>query len=325
MNQDIIERYLYAATKRMPRKQREDVSQELRGLIDDMLAERCGGLTPTEKDVRVVLTELGTPQELSEKYDENETRCLIGQPYYGTYVFVMKIVMICTAVGLTLSSAILQIMEPQVWYAAVGQWLSMLWQGLLSAFAIVTVLFAFFYQKGIRIREPFSFDDLPPVPKKRQEISLWEPVVGIVFCAVFTLVFLLVPEILGLIRLDSGETVPVFNVDAIRSSWYVIALFAVCGITGEAVKLIERRYNRKVMWTTVVTNLISAVLAFWWLSGAEDRIFNPAFSEEMRALFAADADFIGTVMGNFRYFFLGILLFALTLDTVETVVKTLRE
>ena len=27
MNQDIIERYLYAATKRMPRKQREDVSQ----------------------------------------------------------------------------------------------------------------------------------------------------------------------------------------------------------------------------------------------------------------------------------------------------------
>ena len=46
MNQDIIERYLYAATKRMPRKQRDDVSQELRGLIDDMLSEHCGGLTP---------------------------------------------------------------------------------------------------------------------------------------------------------------------------------------------------------------------------------------------------------------------------------------
>ena len=128
---------------------------------------------------------------------------------------------------------------------------------------------------------------------------------------------------MGLIRLDSGETVPVFNVDAIRSSWYVIALFAVCGITGETVKLIERRYNRKVMWTTVATNLVSAVLAFWWLSGAN--IFHPAFSETMRALFVGDSEWIGTAMGNFHSVFLGIILFALTLDTVEAVVKTLRE
>ena len=59
---DLVERYIYAATKRMPRKQREDVSLELRGLVEDMLAERCGSVTPTEKDIRIVLTELGTPQ-----------------------------------------------------------------------------------------------------------------------------------------------------------------------------------------------------------------------------------------------------------------------
>ena len=50
MNLDLIERYIYAATKRLPKKQREDVAQELRGLIDDMLNERCKEVTPTEKD-----------------------------------------------------------------------------------------------------------------------------------------------------------------------------------------------------------------------------------------------------------------------------------
>ena len=34
MNHDLIERYIYAATKRLSRKQRDDVAQELRGLID---------------------------------------------------------------------------------------------------------------------------------------------------------------------------------------------------------------------------------------------------------------------------------------------------
>ena len=40
MKHDLIERYVYAATKRLPSKNREDVSMELRGLIDDMLTER---------------------------------------------------------------------------------------------------------------------------------------------------------------------------------------------------------------------------------------------------------------------------------------------
>lgn len=66
MKNDLIERYIYAVTKRLPQKVQKDISDELRTLIDDMLAERCGELVPEEKDIRVVLTELGTPEELYE-------------------------------------------------------------------------------------------------------------------------------------------------------------------------------------------------------------------------------------------------------------------
>ena len=79
MKNDLIERYIYAVTKQLPKKNREDVSMELRGLIDDMLSERCA-VEPTERDVRDVLTELGTPRELYAKYDEDADKCLIGQP-----------------------------------------------------------------------------------------------------------------------------------------------------------------------------------------------------------------------------------------------------
>ena len=68
MKNDLIERYIYAVTKRLPKKIQEDVSQELRTLIDDMLMERCGDATPNEYDIKSVLTELGTPNELCEKY-----------------------------------------------------------------------------------------------------------------------------------------------------------------------------------------------------------------------------------------------------------------
>ena len=83
---DLIERYLYAITRRLPAKQRADVAEELRTLISDMLDERCGSLPPTAKDVRVVLTELGTPGEMVRKYTSGEGECLIGQPYYAQYL-----------------------------------------------------------------------------------------------------------------------------------------------------------------------------------------------------------------------------------------------
>lgn len=71
---DLRERYIYAATRGLPRARRADIEQELRTLIDDLLEERCAGREPTEKDLRVVLTDLGTPAEIREKYNPRPAR-----------------------------------------------------------------------------------------------------------------------------------------------------------------------------------------------------------------------------------------------------------
>lgn len=322
MKNDLVERYIYAVTRRLPRKQREDVSMELLTLIDDMLTERCGGLTPSEKDIRVVLTELGTPQELYAKYDEDAQKCLIGQPYYSAYTVVLKIVLASVTIGVAVSGLILQVMEPQGLLEAVGTGLSMVIHGLLSAFAIVTLLFAFFCHRGVALTEPFNFDDLPPVPKKKQEISRTDAVVGIGFDVVFLALFLAAPQLLGLYRGDTGEIIPIFNVTEIRSGWYIVLLFGVLGIFREIVKLMEGRYNRRVLIVSVVADVLSAVLAVWWLTDAS--MFNPAFTQSILAEAAGDGVVVLGLFRNFPRFFLGVMLFALALDLMNAVVRTVK-
>lgn len=323
MNNDLIERYLYAATRRLPRKQREDVAQELRGLVDDMLCERCGDRTPEEKDIRVTLTELGSPQELYAKYSEDANKCLIGQPYYSSYLFVLKIVLACVAAGMTISCFVLQLLEPQVWYRGVFQWLNFLWQGMVSGFAFVTILFAVFYRKGIQIGEPFNFDDLPPVPQRKQEIPKWECIAGIVLSVLFTVIFLAAPQIFCTFVAEDGTLIPIIDLQAARQSWYIIVLFAACGIVREVMKLTEGQYNQKVLTVTLIGNGISALLAIWWLLGFN--LINPDFLSHITSDFTDSREFMLTFFGNFQHFFLGILLLALGMDTAEALVKTLRK
>lgn len=320
MTEDLIERYIYAVTKRMRPKAREDVAQELRGLIDDMVAERCGKGVPSEKDVRIVLTELGSPVELYEKYDTEGKKCLIGSPYYSVYLTVLKAVLLCTAFGLTVANGVLWILEPVVWYAAIGRWLGMLWQGLMGTFAFITILFALFYRYGVRIDKPFNFDELPPVPKKRQEIPRGETISGIGFTIFFLIAFLAVPQIFGFFYGESGEWIPVFRADIVRASWLPITLFSLAGLIREVVKLLERRYNTKVMLVTVITNGLSAIFGVLWLTGRQ--LINPELQDKMAALFVDDAPFLGRIMMNFQYFFLGVILFALLVDTLQAVAKT---
>ena len=323
MNHDLIERYIYAATKRLSRKQRDDVAQELRGLIDDMLNERCGEVTPTEKDIRVVLTELGTPQELSAQYDEDAKKCLIGQPYYSTYKFVLKIVLLAAAGGITIANLMLQMVEPQEWFAAITGWLSMAYNSLLASFSIVTILFAFFYHKGVQITEPFNFDNLPPVPKRTQEITKWECIAGIVFCVLFAVLFLVVPQILGIIIDVNGQKISLFEVSALQETWYIILAFAACGIIRESVQLVEGRYNKRVLIVTAITNAISAILSIWWLTGFE--LIHPDFLANIPVLFEGENAIVINLFSNFQIFFLIVMLFALILDSIDVTVKTLRK
>lgn len=335
MKNDLIERYIYAATKRLPEKIKNDVSEELRTLIDDMLTERCGELVPEEKDIKVVLTELGTPEELYEKYNPDNKKCLIGPPYYSTYKYVLKIVMICTIFGMLLANIISgrfnfsesYSIENIVSFSAsfIASFITDAIISIGMEFAFVTALFTFFGYKNIKIDTTSNLDDLPPVPKKNEKISKVESIIGIGISVVFLVVFLAAPQIFCVIHLgETREVTPIFNVDTIRSTWYIIVMFSVAGIIREIVKLIEGRYSKKVMITTVTADIISALLSVWWLMN--DKIMNPKFADNISNVFDSEnnSQFIINIFSNFQYFFLGIIILALMLDMAETIIKYIK-
>lgn len=335
MTNDLIERYIYAATKRLPKKTRNDVSEELRTLIDDMLTERCGEVVPEEKDIKIVLTELGTPNELYEKYNPDSKKCLIGSPYYSTYKYVLKIVLVCVIFGMILSTLVSGIVDilstdliTEQSYAEpliniIVNLIINISSGVLGAFTFVTLLFAFFYHKDINIDTTDNFDDLPPIPKENQTISKADSIFGIAISVVFLVVFLAAPQIFCTIHFgETTEITPIFNVDTIRATWYIIVMFSIVGIIREVVKLIDGRYSKKVMITTVIANIASALLSFWWLTN--DKIMNPNFTENINHFFKEDDQFVINIFSHFQYFFLVVIIFALLLDAIVTVFKCLK-
>lgn len=104
---ELIARYIYAVSKNLPYKGRMDIEREIETLIYDMLEERCGDITPTEKDVRVVLAEIGTPEELANNYSPDKDKCLIGPPYYSKWKWFMKIILSAAGIGLLIANFII--------------------------------------------------------------------------------------------------------------------------------------------------------------------------------------------------------------------------
>ncbi len=322
MHQDLIERYIYAVTKALPARMREDVERELRSLISDMLEERCRDIPPTEHDVLVVLTELGRPAELAAKYRPERTAYLIGPGYYASYKFLLGLVLAAVAFGLAVASVITACAQAQPWYLALGQYLSQTVQALLCSFAGITLAFAVLERKGVRMElGEQDIAHLPPVPKKQERIPRAEPIIGIVFCILFAFVFLAVPQVVG-VFFEQGQWIPIFNVEKIQAAWPVIVAFTVLGVLRESVKLYEGRYTKRLLAIAAAANLLSAGLSCAFLLGSS--ILEPQFVLYIEGLFSGEAAFLGTVFQHINLIFLAVILFALCLDTAVTGYKAFK-
>ena len=291
MNNELIDRYVYAVLRRLPKSVRGEIEPELRGLISDMLDERCGEMTPTETDVKVVLTELGTPSELALKYDPEGERSLIGPKYFRQWLKVLTIVFAAEA-GALLFGAAVGLISGEItglWYEQLAEVIGMLWQGALSAFAIVTAIFAFLEYKKVDIDTSNDLSKLPSVPKKKETISKAECIIGIVICAILLPMLLYAPQsLLYSVSLSgSGNSaVSLFREKAFADVWYLLVIGFGAAIVLECVKLIIGRYNYRTAIASTVCNIISAVTAS--LAFIRTDIVSPEVVESINTALAED-------------------------------------
>ncbi|MBN1624569.1 MAG: hypothetical protein JW903_09375 [Clostridia bacterium] len=236
---ELIKRYVYAVVKWLPAKKREDIGKELESSIYDALEANYGSKDEyTEAEVSAVIENMGTPWKVASGYTWMSDR-LISPELLQIYFPLTLIISGAVCLGLVISFLV-GIFIPDITFGRFILRFLELIPNLLAAVATVvgstTIIFALIEHlvPGYKIKPQlekqrkessehsgWSPRDLPPVPTKKQKVSLWEPIIGICFTIIIVALFNMFPEKIGIYytpEWGSGwEFVPVFSYDALKT------------------------------------------------------------------------------------------------------------
>lgn len=330
---ELIDRYVYAVTKRLPQAQREDIEKELRGLIDDILMDRTNGAPPSKEDAEAVLKELGRPSALAAKY-RGEEQHLIGPEYFDIYMMVMKVITIVAASATAFAMIIGFIVTPPInVFEAFGKFLSGIISAAINAFAIVTIIFAVIerYAKHETLKgEDWKPSDLPPVPAAKAVIHKSEPIVGLVFAVLGIIIFNAAPWLFGAGEI-TGNTffpvsfIPVFNLDVLYRMLPLINIMFCVGILKEVARLVIGRYDFRLAIAVAIFNVISLVLTVYIF--APPAIWNQGFMSSLSTAYGWEwtaTSEAARVWSIIQKAIVGLSIFGIVVDTITTAVRASR-
>lgn len=282
---EMINRYIYAVTQKLPQAQRKDIADELRGLVEDMLEERIGNGNMKERDVEEVLLELGSPKELAEKY-RGTKKYLIGPELYDSYILILKIVLIVVSASIGFGFLIQTILNPISILDYFIDLIVSLVTALPTAFGWTTFGFALgelsgeIKQKDLLGRE-WKPSDLPTIPDEKRQIKRGESITGIVFYAVFIVFLAFSSDYFGIWVFQDEFTgvVPFLNEQTYGSYLMFIILLFGFGILKECLKLVSGKWTYKLAIVTTIVNAVSLVAILFMISGSD--FWNPEFMNEL--------------------------------------------
>jgi len=284
---EMIDRYIYAVTQKLPQSQREEIAIELRGLIEDMLEERVGNREINKKDMESVLLELGSPREMANKY-RGTKRYLIGPELYDSFLIVLKIVLISMTAGLGIVFVIETIINPvEILDHFVGLIVSLV-TAVPQALGWVTISFAIAdYYGGIKTKD-LGLDKtwhpsmLSAVPDPKRRIKRSEPIVSIIFYVIVMVLFAFSSNFFGVYVFNDGgfrEVVPFLNEDTFSQFMPFVLLLLAIFIVKESIKLISGKWTMKLVGYTVVINLLGIMVVSFLITG--DAFWNPEFMSDL--------------------------------------------
>ncbi|WP_297205095.1 hypothetical protein [uncultured Brachyspira sp.] len=310
--EDIIERYIYTVTKSMPDKIKEDVSNEIRTLIDDIIKERFSNSEYKLNDIKNILMEIGNPYELAYKYNTDYNKCLIGYPYYIYYKLILKIVLSSTLLGIVASSIINIFINNEV--LNLINIASNIFTALLLAFSFVTLIFVLISNKIDISSFIIDFDNLQKPPNKK--INFNTSIIKISAAIIFLLLLLLSPNLFS-IKIDN-EYLAFFNTDIIKDTFLFPLIFILMLISREIIKMFSNAYNKKTYTFFISIDIVSAIVSSLWLLSYN--VINNNFINTLTKL-ESDNFITFNIFNNFQLFCLIFILFALLIDSIYVILK----
>ena len=282
---DYIERYIYAVTKRLPEKNREEVKEELKANIYDMLPKN-----PTETDIEKVLMTLGSPRQLAFNYQEKKSY-VISPLFFNDYINVLKIVFIIVIAVMAVTGSIEAIVNLEATHIFLQiveiffKVLSTVVSGLISAFAWVTLIFWIIdYNMGKNCKDEWKIKDLPEIPKHTgTKISKGETIVGLIFTVTFSALFIAVLmnylEYIVISNEQGFYVTEVFNQSVAKQFVPYFIISAVFGVIVYIVKLYSGEWKINVAILHTAYELLSSSLALIFIN--HSRLLLPGVFESI--------------------------------------------
>lgn len=251
---DVIEAYVLDVMRRVPRSERNEIGLELRGLLDEMLAERaeCQGKVADDAMVLTMLRDFGAPADVAARY---RPPGIVIIPAGQTRSFVLL-----SIIGVALQWALTL---PQVFRGAplTGWWFSwglgaLWWPGFLAMLAMIAA--------GIRQTGLFEPRWRPRAidPERIHRGSL---AVGLVWFLVGAALVIALPWIAGRMPAPLAR---VFAFDSgflhARAPWVLplwLASFATLALVFH-----RGRWSSSMRWTYLAVNITFVLLLLWWVS-----------------------------------------------------------
>lgn len=281
MNTTLTDRYVDAAMRTVPEKQRPDLSAELRASIADQIDARTDAGEPHESAERAVLTELGDPDKLAAGYTDRPLH-LIGPRYYLEWWRLLKlllwIVPACAAFGIALG----QTLAGATFGEVVGSTVAGIIGVVVHVFFWVTLVFAILERTprdasarrgyGARSAEPWSEWSLDRLPEPRESGARLPDLIASLVFLVLGAAVILWDLLIGFVP---GSDISFLD-PGLWPAW-IAGLFVLMTLEGVLAFLVYRagRWTFPLAVANAVLALAVALPALWLL--AQGRLLNPAF------------------------------------------------
>lgn len=297
---DMIERYIYEVTKRVPQDSREEIRMELEALIEDMCQE--------DRTVEDVLQDLGSPAEFARRYKDGQDY-LIGPEYYDHYIWLNKIALIAITISSVVSAIIQGVTNAKnvvsFFVEFSTEFLTVFFSSVLAMIGSVTIIFVILERQKVKVdfmpKTNWSVDKLsenvtnvkswtpqflPPIPDKRAVISRGDCIFTIIFTVVMMVLLVFEPQVFSAFHYDNGEVVQVANIFNLAEWENIAPVFAGClliCLIDEVIRLVIGYYCKLVMVSSIISNAIQIVCTVFLLYICP--IWNPEFVERFKEMF----------------------------------------
>lgn len=323
---DMINRYIYQVIKELPIKTRKDIDEELRTLIYDMLEEKTLGNEASPKDIDWVLTKLGDPSDIADNY-RDKSKYLIGPTLFPNYLIVMKIAMVSTLIAMSFVSIIEILTKPFDLVMSITKIITNLVSSGFSVFTWVTIIFGIIEYSGVnsnKRKSEWNVSSLPSLPEQGQTISIWDPIVSIIFTFLSGAIIVLKPQLFGIYLYEHTlDIIPVFDLLVLKKVVPLFLLVFGLSFTNEIFILIKRKYTLKLGIFCIISNSLQITMLI--VIFTKFSIWNQNFMSELNRIFGDVLNLsLGVAPNRFTNTFVVILIMIYLLETGTVIYKTLK-